>query len=190
MLEKLSSPAELNAQALTKFFLYQLPSRLTQNAIFNNESTDPELTEMKRKICSAAVLAVFSNNSTNEAVNKIALQKFKYSLQGKFKNVTDLGGAKEALKDFFKEYPNNQKVFNNLDKKAADDFKNFKASTYDVFDSPLTSLPTLLAQALRYSIPDGTDTQNNKETLIKTIKSWQKILQNTLAALNKPQQEV
>ena len=46
-LKTLSSPAELNAQALTKFFLYQLPFRLTQNAMFNHESTDPKLEEIK-----------------------------------------------------------------------------------------------------------------------------------------------
>ena len=54
-LETLSSPAELNAQALTKFFLYQLPSRLTQNTIFNHESTDPEL----EKIISLIIFLIY-----------------------------------------------------------------------------------------------------------------------------------
>jgi hypothetical protein len=66
-------------------------------------------------------------------------------------------------------------------------FKNFKASSYDLFNSPLeeiTSLPTLLAKTLTSLMPDTNKTQNNKQKLINTIESWQQILAKTLKALS------
>ncbi len=67
------------------------------------KNPDPRLTETKRTICSAAILAVLSNNSTNKANDMSVLQKFKHLIQEKFKNVTDLNGAKKALKQFFEK---------------------------------------------------------------------------------------
>ncbi len=87
--------------------------------------------------------------------------------------------------------PNNQVVFKSLDKLTAKEFRNFQENINDIFNGSveeITSLPTLLAQALRYLIPDGAETPNNKQTLIQTIKSWQKILHKTLGALSQAQQ--
>jgi hypothetical protein len=177
-LETLSSPAELNAQALTKFFLYQLPSRLTQNAMFHHESTNPKLEKIKRKISSVAILAILFNEPPSQPNNIPDLLVFRESLKTLFKTVTDLDGANEALEKVFEKYPlldpDNQAVLEALNPKTVGIFRNFKASTYDVFNSPLeeiTSLPTLLAKTLTSLMPDTNKTQNNKQKLINTIES-------------------
>ena len=92
--------------------------------------------------------------------------------------MTDLDGANEALEKVFEKYPlldpDNQAVLEALNPKTVGIFRNFKASTYDVFNSPLeeiTSLPTLLAKTLTSLMPDTNKTQNNKQKLINTIES-------------------
>jgi hypothetical protein len=143
-----------------------------------------------------------------EPINIPTLLVFRESLKSLFNNVTNLDGANKALGELFTQYPllnpENPSVFKALDEQKGRIFRNFKATTYDMFLSPLkeiTSLPTLLAKTLISLMPSDNspsmnaitpnttnETQNNKQELMQTIKSWQKILHKTLGALSQPQQ--
>ncbi|NBV99380.1 MAG: hypothetical protein EBR67_07720 [Proteobacteria bacterium] len=165
--------------------------------MFNHESTDPKLEEIKIKISSVAILAILFNEPPRQANNIPDLLVFRNSLKTLFKTVTDLNDADKALEKLFERYPllnpDNQDVFPILGKDNTVLFNNFKTSTYDVFNNPLekiTSLAILLAQTLTSLMPgdnlmqDANKTQNNKQKLIDTIKSWQAILAKTLKALS------
>jgi hypothetical protein len=189
--------------------------------MFNNGNTSDKLQPtIKRDISSIAILATLLNEQKEEEkkaanleqkkepINIPTLLVFRESLKSLFNNVTNLDGANKALGELFTQYPllnpENPSVFKALDEQKGRIFRNFKATTYDMFLSPLkevTSLPTLLAKTLTSLMPGDNspsmnaitpnttnETQNNKQELIQTIKSWQKILHKTLGALSQAQQ--
>jgi hypothetical protein len=164
--------------------------------MFNHESTDPKLEEIKIKISSVAILAILFNEPPRQPNNIPDLLVFRNSLKTLFKTVVNLNDANKALEKLFERYPlldpDNQTVLEALNPKTVGIFRNFKASSYDLFNSPLeeiTSLPTLLAKTLTSLMPDTNKTQNNKQKLINTIESWQQILAKTLGILNKSKQD-